>query len=422
MAAGGETGVRDELAARHRHADRRARDRPSASGRVGLQRCILPGGSRCARRSARNDPLARRGRTETVPSGGRRRRQCHPCRGSRRLDLRRRDRRDGPGAGDDRSRPRPRTLRSPLPGGMSFFASGPEVRASFPRSSPRSRSVTPGSEDLPEKVTETPCSDWRDRCPCGRSRCLSALAEPPVSRKPERQSGRLRRARPRRSRSTQIARYRGECRDRSLSVADLGRCAAWTVRSPNNSRVADRVPLAFQDQWRSGMSSFNVGFVIFPDLTQLDFTGPLQVLARLPQSATHIVAKSEAPVRSDCGLSLVPTRTFASCPPLDLICIPGGISGVVGAIGDRETVEFVRRASGGREVCHLGLHRRVRSRRRRIAQGATGDDALGLHGSLASRRGNVREGQDRKRRQRDHRGRRHRRCRFRSERRSGDCG
>jgi len=90
------------------------------------------------------------------------------------------------------------------------------------------------------------------------------------------------------------------------------------------------------------MSNFNVGFVIFPDLTQLDFTGPLQVLARLPQATTHIVAKSEAPVPSDCGLSLVPTRTFANCPPLDLICVPGGVKGVVGAIGDRETVEFVR--------------------------------------------------------------------------------
>ena len=36
------------------------------------------------------------------------------------------------------------------------------------------------------------------------------------------------------------------------------------------------------------MQLFNIGFVIFPDLTQLDFTGPLQVLSRLPQSATHI--------------------------------------------------------------------------------------------------------------------------------------
>jgi cyclohexyl-isocyanide hydratase len=53
------------------------------------------------------------------------------------------------------------------------------------------------------------------------------------------------------------------------------------------------------------MSLFNIGFIIFPDLTQLDFTGPLQVLSRLPQSATHIVAKSESPVPSDCGLGLV---------------------------------------------------------------------------------------------------------------------
>src|SRR6266446_1156318 len=91
------------------------------------------------------------------------------------------------------------------------------------------------------------------------------------------------------------------------------------------------------------MSNFNVGFVIFPDLTQLDFTGPLQVLARLPRATTHIVAKSAAPVPSDCGLSLVPTHTFADCPPLDLICVPGGVRGV---IGDRETVEFVRVQAG----------------------------------------------------------------------------
>jgi cyclohexyl-isocyanide hydratase len=99
------------------------------------------------------------------------------------------------------------------------------------------------------------------------------------------------------------------------------------------------------------MSNFNVGFVIFPDLTQLDFTGPLQVLARLPQSTTHIVAKSAAPVPSDCGLGLVPTCTFSNCPPLDLICIPGGNRGVIQAIGDRETIGFVRaQARGARYV------------------------------------------------------------------------
>jgi cyclohexyl-isocyanide hydratase len=90
------------------------------------------------------------------------------------------------------------------------------------------------------------------------------------------------------------------------------------------------------------MPVFNIGFVIFPDLTQLDFTGPLQVLNRLPESKTHIVAKSLEPVPSDCGLSLVPTATFRDCPQLDLICVPGGF-GVVGAMTDPETVDFVKR-------------------------------------------------------------------------------
>ena len=119
------------------------------------------------------------------------------------------------------------------------------------------------------------------------------------------------------------------------------------------------------------MALFNVGFVIFPELTQLDFTGPLEVLARLPQSATHVVAKSEAPVPSDCGLSLLPTHTFATCPPLDLICVPGGRSGVVNAMGDRDTIEFVRRQAGAA---------------RYVTSVCTGAFILGVAGLLQGRR------------------------------------
>ena len=94
------------------------------------------------------------------------------------------------------------------------------------------------------------------------------------------------------------------------------------------------------------MSDFHIGFVIFPDLTQLDFTGPLQVLHRLPGARVHIAAKSMAPVPSDCGLSLMPTTTFGDCPKLDMICVPGG-EGVLGAIQDKETVDFTRRQASG---------------------------------------------------------------------------
>ena len=93
------------------------------------------------------------------------------------------------------------------------------------------------------------------------------------------------------------------------------------------------------------MSALAVGFVLFPNLTQLDLTGPLQVLHRLPGATVHIAAKTREPAPSDCGLGLVPTTTFAACPDLDLICVPGG-AGVSGAVADAETVAFVRRQGG----------------------------------------------------------------------------
>lgn len=102
------------------------------------------------------------------------------------------------------------------------------------------------------------------------------------------------------------------------------------------------------------MTDFNIGFVIFPGITQLDFTGPFEVLSRLgtppsisspskfPESRTHVVAKTMLPVSSDRGLGIMPTCTFDSSPLLDLICVPGG-AGVVDALADVETVDFIRR-------------------------------------------------------------------------------
>jgi cyclohexyl-isocyanide hydratase len=88
--------------------------------------------------------------------------------------------------------------------------------------------------------------------------------------------------------------------------------------------------------------SFTTGFVVFPNLTQLDFTGPLQVLHRLPGATTHIVARTREPVPSDTPFAILPTATFADRPPLDLVCVSGGV-GVDQAMEDDETIAFVRR-------------------------------------------------------------------------------
>ena len=69
---------------------------------------------------------------------------------------------------------------------------------------------------------------------------------------------------------------------------------------------------------------YRIGFLLWPDLTQLDMTGPAQVLHRMPGAELYYVWKTLDPVMSDCGLALVPTATFADCPQLDMLCVPGG--------------------------------------------------------------------------------------------------
>lgn len=87
-----------------------------------------------------------------------------------------------------------------------------------------------------------------------------------------------------------------------------------------------------------------VGFLLFDDLTQLDFTGPLQVLNRLPDVEIALIAKTEGPVRTDCGPFILPNHTLETAPDLDLLCIPGGY-GVDAVMQDAAMLDFVRRQS-----------------------------------------------------------------------------
>ena len=89
-------------------------------------------------------------------------------------------------------------------------------------------------------------------------------------------------------------------------------------------------------------NKLNIVFVLFPNVTQLDFTGPLQVLSRLPGASVHLAAQTLAPVPTDAVLTLNPTCIFADCPPADVLCIPGGF-GVEDAILAPELMAFVKR-------------------------------------------------------------------------------
>jgi cyclohexyl-isocyanide hydratase len=87
--------------------------------------------------------------------------------------------------------------------------------------------------------------------------------------------------------------------------------------------------------------TLQIGFLLFPQVQQLDLTGPYDVLASLPDVKVHLIWKDLMPITASTGLMLKPTVTFDDCPALDVICIPGG-SGVGVLMEDDQTLDFIK--------------------------------------------------------------------------------
>lgn len=91
-----------------------------------------------------------------------------------------------------------------------------------------------------------------------------------------------------------------------------------------------------------------IAFLLFPNVTQLDLTGPAQILSRLGNATLDLVWKTRDPVPTDAGFAIQPTATFADAPRADILCIPGGM-GVTDVIEDEEAMAWVRAAGDGAE-------------------------------------------------------------------------
>jgi cyclohexyl-isocyanide hydratase len=96
-----------------------------------------------------------------------------------------------------------------------------------------------------------------------------------------------------------------------------------------------------QETWMT-MPKFRSGMLIFPNLTQLDLTGPYEILARIPGAETLLIWKTLEPVRSELGLTILPMATFETCGSLDLVMVPGG-PGMNPLLEDEEVLAFLRR-------------------------------------------------------------------------------
>lgn len=123
-----------------------------------------------------------------------------------------------------------------------------------------------------------------------------------------------------------------------------------------------------------GTAPLLVGILVFDAVEELDFVGPWEVVGmagkmRLPISA-RLVAKTPDPVRSACGLRVLPDHGFADAPAFDLLVVPGG-QGTRPGVNDPELVDYIARA--GRAATW-------------IASVCTGSALLGRAGLIDGRR------------------------------------
>ena len=101
------------------------------------------------------------------------------------------------------------------------------------------------------------------------------------------------------------------------------------------------------------MTTTAIGLLLFPNITQLDLTGPFEVFSKMPGADVRLIWKTLDPVRAESGMRILPNTTLADCPPLDVIVVPGG-PGMNALMEDAEVLDFLRhQAVGARFVASV---------------------------------------------------------------------
>ncbi|MCI0699854.1 MAG: DJ-1/PfpI family protein [Planctomycetia bacterium] len=129
------------------------------------------------------------------------------------------------------------------------------------------------------------------------------------------------------------------------------------------------------------MTRVTTGILIFPEVEVLDFCGPFEVFSvtRLDPSKRReepspfdvfLVAELEHPVVTTGEMKVIPHHTFETCPPLDLLVVPGGW-GTRREVENPRVIEWVAKQAKSAKL---------------VTSVCTGSFVLGKAGLLAGKR------------------------------------
>ena len=117
-------------------------------------------------------------------------------------------------------------------------------------------------------------------------------------------------------------------------------------------------------------SPLHIVFAIYPDVTQLDFTGPHQVLSQVPGTAVTVASAAGGNVTAEGGLVFAQTARLADIAACDMLCVPGG----------RGTIEAINDPGFMGDIARLGADARY------VTSVCTGSLILGAAGLLQGKR------------------------------------
>jgi transcriptional regulator GlxA family with amidase domain len=113
-----------------------------------------------------------------------------------------------------------------------------------------------------------------------------------------------------------------------------------------------------------------IAFLLYPQMTALDFVGPYEVLSRLPGAEVRFVASQPGPVTTDVGLVVQAPDGYDAVPSPDIVVVPGG-PGTFPALTDERALAWLQQ---------------VHSTTRWTTSVCTGSLLLGAAGLLGGRR------------------------------------
>ncbi len=134
-------------------------------------------------------------------------------------------------------------------------------------------------------------------------------------------------------------------------------------------------------------SEITIGIVVFDGADELDVVGPYRTFAAVdlvrghvpaPNVHLELVAEEVKRLRFASGLVIEPTTDYASCPPLDVLVVPGGGSNQDEGRRKQQTNEAT-----------IGFVRAQADKAKLAASVCTGAFLLAAAGLLADRRGNT---------------------------------